>query len=254
MSSARTHVAATHARMTTGLGRAVGAELLKLRTLPAVVASALGTVAVGVMLAAALASSASPGTSAARVVTQVVPFLQIGPVLIAVLAVASEYAGRQIATTLTATPNRLLLLAGKSFAYLIVATATSIATVGAGLCAAHLTFAARDAGAATEADAEAAVGAALYLVLVGLLSLGLATLLRSLVPPLVTMLSLVLIVSPLLSAYTEHARWFPDRAGSLLYRPGTDTVLGPGSGAAVLLAWIAVTASAAIITFRARDA
>ncbi|MEU4241814.1 hypothetical protein [Actinoplanes sp. NPDC026619] len=233
--------------MTAILTRTAAAELIKLRSLPAAVATALGTVVIGVVLTAALASSApsaAPTSTATDAVIRAVPFLQIGPILLGVLIVASEYAGRQIATTLAATPDRLRLLAGKSVAYLVAATIINVATLGAGLAAASLTIPVRAVAVRPIA------GAAVYLILIGLLSLGLATVLRSLVPPLVIMLALVLIVSPLLSGYTEHARWLPDRAGSLLYRPDADPTLGT----VVLVAWIALTASAAIATFLRRDA
>ncbi|GAA2630242.1 hypothetical protein [Paractinoplanes durhamensis] len=237
------------------LARTTAAELVKLRGLPAILGTALGTVVTGAFLAVALASSAPTATDATDVVTHTVLFLQIGPILIGVLAVATEYAGRQIATTLTATPNRRLLLAGKAAAYLIVATATSVTTIVAGLAAAQLTLIARDRAAeAREFDPWPAAGAVTYLVLIGVLALALATLLRSLIPPLVGMLTVVLVVSPLLSGYTEHARWLPDRAGGLLYLPTTDPVLGARTGTIVLLTWIALTGSAAIAAFRSRDA
>jgi ABC-2 type transport system permease protein len=232
------------------LGRTAAAELLKLRSLPAAVATAAGTVVIGAILAAALASSAPATPSAASTsaapdaVIQAVPFLQIGPIVIGVLTVASEYAGRQIVTTLAATPDRLRLLAAKTVAYLVAATIISVATIGGGLAAAWLVIPVRAVAVWPMA------GAAVYLVVIGLLSLGLAAVLRSLVPPLVIMLALLLIVSPLLAGYTEHARWLPDRAGSLLYRPDADAMIG----AVVLVAWIAVTASAAIATFLRRDA
>jgi len=70
----------------------------------------------------------------------------------------------------------------------------------------------------------------------------------------VTMLALVLIVSPLLAGYTEHARALPDRAGRLLYLPDSDPALTPGTGALILLAWIAATALAAVVAFTRRDA
>ena len=103
-------------------------------------------------------------------------------------------------------------------------------------------------------DGRPLAGAAAYLVLIGLLALALAVLLRSQLPPLVAMLGLVLVLSPLLSGLTEHARWLPDRAGSLLYQPGADTVLTPAAGALVLLCWTAATGAAAAAAFLARDA
>jgi hypothetical protein len=76
-----------------------------------------------------------------------------------------------------------------------------------------------------DVDVWRRLGAAAYLVLAGLLTLALAILLRSLVASLMTMLALLLLASPLLSGYTEHVRWLPDRAGSVLYQSGGDPAL-----------------------------
>lgn len=227
------------------LARTATAELVKLSGLPAAAATALVTVVAGAIFTAVLVRADLTATAA---LTRAVPFLQVGPILLGILAAATEYAGRQIATTLTVTPHRLLLLAGKAVAYLIAAIATSVTTIGAGLVTARLVR------PASGMEVWPQVGAAAYLTLIGLLSLGSATLLRSLAPPLTSMLVLVLIVSPVLSGHAEQARWLPDRAGSLLYAPNSDTMLGPVTGAAVLVLWIGVTMAAATITFLRRDA
>lgn len=237
-----------------GLVDTVSAELVKLRGLPSVIAAMLGTVAAAIGLGAAAAASTTTPTDAVHATLQTIPFLQIGPILMGVLAVATEYMGSQICTTLTATPNRLLLLGGKTIAYLSAASITSAAALGAGLVTAKITLTVRDGAPTLDMDSWLVVGAAVYLVLIGLLSFALTVLLRSLIAPLVTMLSLVLIASPLLAGFTEHARYLPDRAGSLLYLPHADTVLTPGTGTLVLLAWIVATATASATAFLVRDA
>ncbi len=240
--------------MTRPLARATAAELVKLAGLPAVLATVLATVAAGAALSAALAWSQPGSVDAMQVTTQAIVFLQVGLVLVGVLAAGTEYAGRQIATTLTATPNRLRLLAGKTAAYLATAAATSLATVVVATTTAWVVLGARGLRSTRGLDVRPLLGAAGYLVLVGLLALALAGLLRSLVPSLVTMLALLLIASPLLAAATEHARWLPDRAGSQLYLPHDDPALTPATGALVLLGWVTATALAAALAFHYRDA
>ncbi len=234
--------------------RAVAAESVKLRTLPAVCATIVGTITAAIALAAAIAASATGALDAVQVTLATVPFLQVGTILLGVLAVATEYQGSQVRTTLTATPNRTVLLAGKTLAYLVTATITSAVAVGAGLATAAITLAVRDTTTLEDVSAWPVVGAALYLMLIGLLGFALTVLLRSLIPPLVSMLVLVLIASPLLAGSTEHARWLPDRAGSLLYLPDGDPVLTAGTGVLVLIAWIVTIATAATVTFLTRDA
>lgn len=228
------------------------AEMGKLRGLPVALAAAIGTVVAAAVLAAAIAGSGT-ATSPGQVVVQGIPFIQVGPILIGVLTVGAEYTGSNMRTSLIATPNRLLLLAGKSTAYLITASITSAIALGAGLLTAKVALALHNMPQEAT-SAWLTIGAGAYLVLIGLLGLALALLLRSLIPPLVSMLSLAVIVSPLLSTVTSYARYLPDRAGSLLYRPGVGTDLTPGTGTLVLLAWIAAITAVAVTEFRNRDA
>lgn len=232
---------------------AAAAELIKLRSLPAVRATVAATVAAAAALAAAITASGA-ASSVGQVVLQSVTFLQVSPILVGVLGVGTEYTGSTMRTTLTATPNRLVLLAGKIAAYLVTASVTSATAIGAGLLTAGITQAPRSGSQATHADIRHLIGAGVYLVLIGLPSLVVALLLRSLIPPLVALLSLVLIVSPLLTTLTNYSWYLPDRAGSLLYHPGTDTALTPATGTLVLLGWIAAITAAALTAFRNRDA
>ncbi|AIY00420.1 hypothetical protein ART_0821 [Arthrobacter sp. PAMC 25486] len=232
------------------------AELSKLRTLPLVVLAAVGTVLLGAAIAVALAASeleASAGANEAVLAS--VPFAQLGIILLGVLPAAHEYAGAQFRTSLTAVPNRGAFLAAKSIAALLFTTATAVLTGAAGLLAATVTRAAMgNSVSGGDVGPWALYGAVLYLSLIGLLAHAVALLVRHLVPALVTMLALVLIASPLVAAATEHARWLPDRAGSLLYIPDADPVLSAGSGALVLLGWTLVTGIAATVRLITRDA
>lgn len=234
--------------MTRRVPGALAAELSKIRTLQGAAAAALGSVVVAAVLAWVLATAATDTRpDAVAVVLATVPLLQVGPVLLGVLAVASEYAGTQVRTTLTAIPDRGAALIGKTAAFLVAATLTSTASCAAALAAAVVVV----GGAGS---LRPVAGAAAHLVLVGLLAFALAVLLRALIPPLVAMLGLLLVVSPLLASATEHARWLPDRAGRALYLPGSDAVMTPTAGALVLVGWVAVVGGAATWAFLARDA
>jgi len=241
--------------MTSDIANALAAELGKLRSLPGALVTMLGSVAAAIALAATVAaSSTGAATDAVDATLRMVPFLQIGPILLGVLSVSTEYTGGQIRTTLAAVPNRTLLLVGKTGAYLVAAAITSAAALSAGLGTAWITLTVRHSTPTADPNAWPVLGAAAYLVLIGLLGHAVTVLTRDLVPALVTMLGLVLIASPLLSGLTEHARYLPDRAGSLLYHPDADAVLTPGTGTLVLLAWITATGTAAVISFFSRDA
>jgi len=231
------------------------AELDKLRTLPAAVLATVGTVVVGIALAAALAAFAAEQgahASATDVVVQAVPFVQTGLILLGVLPFSHERAGSQLTTTLAAVPRRGLLVAGKTLAALAMTVLAAVATVGGMLAAATTTARLADAPAGPADGPWGAVGVVAYLVLVGLFSHATALLVRDLVPALVGTLSLVLIVSPVLAGLTEHARWLPDRAAAVLYGPA-DPVLTAATGGLVTLAWIGLVGTAATVLFARRD-
>lgn len=230
------------------------AEIVKLRTLPIAVLTALGTplaaAVMAVMLAAHLTALGAP-VSGTRVTLQAIPFVQTGLVLLGVLPVVHEHAGRQLYTTLTVVPHRGVLLAAKSLAALGSLASTSVVTVGAMVAAA---MAARQllGTPSIGEDPGVLLGAVGYLVLVGAFSHAVALLVRHLVPALAGMLSLLLIVSPLLAGLTEHARWLPDRAAMQLYDP-SDAVLTATAGALVAVAWTVLVGGVAAVLFVRRD-
>ncbi len=240
-----------------GPADAVVAELIKLRTLPAVVLAAVGTVLAGGAVAVLLAASAaeySADLSTVELALRAVPFVQVGIVLLGVLPAGHEYAGGQFRTSLVAVPGRWRFAAAKAVAAVSVLAVVAVVGVAASLGGATLGL--RLAGGAPTGDGVAVwplLGACAYLTLVGLLSHAVAVLVRHLVPALVAMLTVVLVVSPLLGTMTEQARWLPDRAGGLLMG-GSDTALDAGSGTLVLLGWVAAVGGMAVVRATRTDA
>ncbi len=144
-------------------------------------------------------------------------------------------------------PGRIRLAAAKTAAAALALAVTAVVTVAATAGAAAVVL--RGGGAI---ELGPLLGAAAALLLVGLLAHALALLAGSLVPALVIGLALVLVVSPLLGAVTEHARWLPDRAAALLLGH-EDPVLVPATGTLVALGWIAVVGAAGLARLTRRD-
>ncbi len=211
------------------LANIVLAELGKLRTLPMTVLTIVGTVAVAAAIVGAQRRAAVP--------VDVVPYVQPGFVLLGILPVGHEYAGRQFRTSLIAVPARGRLVGGKIAAALVAlaGTATTVVAMQYAL------------------TAEGTVGEVAYLTIIGLLAFAVALLVRHLVPALVGTLFLVLILSPILAAVTKHARWLPDRAAAELYHPA-DSVLTATTGTLVALAWVAALGAVATVSFQRGDA
>lgn len=230
--------------------RAVGAEVVKLRTLPAVVWTLLITLGAVALFAAAFAATPDASSSAVDITRQTVRFAQVGVLVMGIWPVAQEHAGRQRCTTLLAVPRRGTLVLAKVAVAVGASLIAAVTSLAAGLVAGVAAGAELRIG--TD-EAQSLGGAVLYLVLIGLLGHGLALIARSLAPTLVAGLMLVLLIPPLLEQVTEHARWLPSSAGELLFE-SSDRVLGPVGGGAVLLAWVVVVTAAGALKLIRRDA
>lgn len=202
----------------------VGSEWRKLLTLPAIWGTCVGAVVGGGLFAVA----------SRRTDFDPVVLVQAVIVLAGVLPVAHEYSGRQIQTSLLATPLRLRLLAGKT-----IATAVMLAVL-VGLVVSAMVL----LGAELRP-----VGAWSYLVLIGLFAYAVALVVKDLIGALSVNLVVLLVVSPLIATLTDSAGWLPGVAGRGLYQDGISI-----PGAAALVCWIVVIGAGGSLRFCRRDA
>lgn len=244
--------------------RAVGAELSKLRTLPLTAYAAVGMILLGVVIAVAFAGLRGEGgggggvggaVSAVVAVFDALPYAQAGAILLGVLSVAQEYAGRQLSSTLTAVPRRGRIIVAKTVAVAVVLILAAVPTVAAAWLAAEGMLRTTEAGVGplVLADLARLGGAVVYLVLIGLLAHAATLVLRNLVPALVSMLVLVFVLPFAVTALGEQARWLPTRAGAQLFAPD-DAVLTAFTGGLVLLGWAVVLGAAGAARFIRADA
>jgi ABC-2 type transport system permease protein len=265
-------------RARAGLADALWAEWTKLRTVPGtawiLAATCVLTIAVGAATAAA--TRCGPGTGCSVDPTKVsLTGIQVGQAVVAVLAVlviSGEYSTGMIHTTFTAMPRRWIVLAAKAavltglvLAAALVAVAGSLAAgrlilTGNGITTAH-GFAV--VSLAHGPTVRAAAGSVLYLALIGLLSLGIATIVRDsaaatgavlgtlYVPPLV---ALFLGGEPSWQRWAE--RYTPTASGmAIVNTTGVhNLVISPWAGLGVLAAWAAAALLAAGMLLRLRDA
>ena len=182
--------------------------------------------------------------------------------VLGVLVISSEYTTGMIRTTFGAVPHRRLVLFAKAVTFtvvaFVVATAACLAAFLIGqsiLAAKHADVTLSDPGVL-----RAVVGAGTYLTLVGLLGLGLGTLLRRTAGAIATLFGLVLVLPALTEALpspwdTDVGKLLPINAGRALFavRPSTD-LLSPGQGLLVLLATVSVVLALATVALVRRDA
>jgi ABC-2 type transport system permease protein len=255
---------------------AVHAEWTKLRTVAGpgwlLLAAAALTVALS---AAAVSAMTCPATGCVVDATKVsLTGVQLGQAVIAVLAVlivGNEYNTGMIRTTLAAMPRRATVLAAKAAVVTgAVMAAGTIAVLGCVL-AGRLILPGQGFTAAQGypplslvdgPTLRAATGSVLYLALIALLSLGIATLVRDSAAAIGVVLGL-LYLFPILTGIVTDPHWrrhlqqiSPSNAGLAIQNTIglKDLPLSPWAGLGVLAAWAAGALLVGGLLLRLRDA
>lgn len=236
------------------------AEWTKVRTVPGTVWLLAGIVALTVSCGA-LAAGAMPvgGDPAKSALTGVV----LGQAIVVILGVATisgEYGTGMIHITFTALPRRLEVLAAKGFVVAgLVLAAGTVAVAGSVLAGRALL----PGGLPLEGPAlRAAAGSVLYLVLIALLSVGVAALVRDAAAAVGLVLGL-LFLTPIITTLVTDPDWHdrlrklsPMTAG-LAVQATVDLdaqPIAPWPGLGVLALWAAGALVAGALTLRLRDA
>ncbi|MEO3798790.1 ABC transporter permease [Nonomuraea sp. B1E8] len=255
---------------------AVYAEWTKLRTVPGPGWLLAGTVVLTVALSAVAAASvtcasAGCGHDAARIGLQGVQLGQATVALLAVLMVCGEYGTGLIRTSLVAMPRRTTVLAAKATVLTGLTLAAGTAGVLGSVLAGRLLLPGSGFTPAhgypplSPADGptlRAAAGSVLYLALIALLSLGVATAVRDSAAATGAVLGLLylfpLAVRMVADEGTQRLLWQLSPAGAgLAVQATTDAAvlpLGPWAGLGVLAAWAAAALLAGGLLLGRRDA
>jgi hypothetical protein len=204
-------------------------------------------------------------TSPVEVVFSAVPIGTVGAIVLGVSVISSEYAvnspdaggGRQVLATLTATPRRLHLLAGKALVVALLVAATAAVAIPVSLAVAQAVT-----GGPVPVDGllGRSAGTGLYWLLTALMAMAVTVLARNGVVPLIVLITncSVVSVSVLLAKLTPLAFWLPDLAGiglfsgELFVEP--ERLLDPLTGALVMAAWTAALLGVAAAALVRRDA
>jgi ABC-2 type transport system permease protein len=230
------------------------AEWTKLRTSPGTLALLFAVVAGTVGVSGAAAGCSGPGCGADLPKLSLTG-VQLGQAIVAVLAVlviGNEYSSGMVRVTLTAVPRRTRVLAAKALVVAGVVAAAAVVAVAGSLIVGRLLLPAHDL------VLRPAVGSVLYLVLVGLLSLGIATAVRN--PAAATGVVLALLYAlPIVTGVVTDPAWQkhlqqigPASAGLAVQATTGDLVIGPWTGLGVLALWAfgALLAGGALLNCR----
>ena len=261
----------------TGLRDALHAEWTKLRTVAGPAWLLAGTIVatVAVSTAATAAVRCPSGTGCPVDTTKLsLTGIQAGQAIVAVLAVlaiSGEYSTGMIRITLAAMPHRSAVLAAKAVLIAGLVLAAGAIAVGGSVLAGRILLpghgftAARGFPLESLADGptlRAAAGSVLYLALIALLSLGIATLIRESAAAIGVVLGLLYLSPIILGVVTDPVwshrleRYAPMSAGLTIQ----DTAglrglpISPWGGLGVLAAWAAAALLAGALLLRWRDA
>ena len=256
---------------------ALRGEWIKLRTLPGTGWLLLGVVVLTVAVSAATSAALSCTSSAAchpdltKLSFSGTELGQAVVAIVGVLAITGEYSTGMIRTTLTAAPRRTVMLAAKAAVVTALVLAAGAVAILGSLLAGRLILPGHGYSPAhgylvlSLADGpvlRAASGSVLYLALIALLSLGIATAVRDTATAIGIVLGL-LYLFPILAQVVASPGWQrhlqqigPMTAGlEIQASTGVRTLpISPWAGLGVLAAWAAAALLAGGVLLRLRDA
>ena len=249
-----------------GSRRALHAEWTKVRTVAGtfwLLAAAI-TLTVTVSAAAAAATRCPAGLACpvdtARLTLTGVQLSQALIATLAVLAISSEYSTGMIRITLAAIPRRPAMLAAKA------AIVTGLVLAGRLILPGHGFTAARGFPPLSPGDVpvlRAAAGSVLYLALIALLSLGIATIIRDSAAAIGVVLGLLYLPPLIAAVLASNPQWqhqierYAPMSAGLTIQDTTgmhNLPISPWAGLGVLAIWAAAALLSGGLMLRLRDA
>ena len=178
-----------------------------------------------------------------------------------VLAVTSEYRSAGITASLAAVPRRWQLVVGKALAVGAVTFVTMVMSTGVAFLAAKAVLSTADVTISFSGPGvlRALVGAALYLAFLAVVGTAYGWLLRSTAGAVVALVG-VLVLLPVVvhvlptSIGEAISPYLPSNAGTAIMQLAPGDQLGPWTGFAVFVGYVAVVLTSATALLRRRDA
>jgi ABC-2 type transport system permease protein len=256
------------------MSEALRAEWTKLRTVAStgwlLIAIVGLTVAASAGVAAATHVSTSGGQDPTKLALTGIDLGQAIVAVLAVLAISEEYGTGMIRLTLSALPRRLVLLVAKAANVAGLTLLAGLIAVAGCLVAGRLLLPAAGLDPAHgytlvsighSPTLRAAAGSVLYLVLIALLSLGVATAIRDTAVSTGVVLGLLYLPPILAQAVSDplrrHLQQIAPMTAGLAIQDTTGLrhlPIAPWAGLGVLAAWAAAALLAGAVLLRLRDA
>ncbi|MGF7235470.1 MAG: ABC transporter permease subunit [Frankia sp.] len=247
----------------------VRSEWTKFRSVRSTYWTLIASVVITVGLSAAISAGFLHGASAEdKRTTDLVQLTLTGVFLsqlligvLGVLVITSEYSTGMIRTTLTAVPRRWLVLLAKVIVFaavlLVAGTAMAFAAfwVGQAILSQDLSVSLSQPG-----GYRAVIGAGLYLTGVGLLGLGIGSIIRHTAGAISALVGLLLVLMILVGllpgSLSDHIwKYLPSNAGSAIMQTQPDSsMMGPWTGFALFCVYAAAALVIGAVLIGRRDA
>ncbi|HWU09529.1 MAG TPA: ABC transporter permease subunit [Streptomyces sp.] len=188
---------------------------------------------------------------------------QLAMVVFGVLVVGTEYSSGMIRTSLAAVPQRGSFLFSKIAVAGVLALLVGLATSFVTFFLSQAVLGDRGTGIGAENVLRAVFGGGVYMGLIAVLSMGVATMLRSSMLSLGILMPFFFLVSQILSAVPgakSVARYFPDQAGSKIMQVVPDAMntdpapYGPWAGLGIMALWVVAALIGGYLVLKKRDA
>jgi ABC-type transport system involved in multi-copper enzyme maturation permease subunit len=252
--------------------RVIKSEWTKFRslrsTLITLLVSVALTVGLGALISAVTASHWAQASPADRadfnaVVTSLngVNISQLAVGVLGVLLISGEYATGMIRASLTAVPKRLPVLWAKLGVFAAVVGVLSVISTFAAFFLGQSLLASKNLNVSISSPnaLRMVLGAAVYLVLVGIIGMALGGLFRNTAAGISSLVAVFFVIPPILGllpkSWSDHiGPYLPSNAGEAFWGHPTGSHLAALTGLLVLCAWAAAAVAAAAIRLKQRDA
>ncbi|MFE9682975.1 ABC transporter permease [Streptomyces sp. NPDC006285] len=186
---------------------------------------------------------------------------QLAMIVFGVLVVSNEYSTGMIRTSLSAVPQRGTFLFSKLAVATGLAFLVALVTCFAAFFLGQAMLGPHRASIGDPGVLRAVVGAGLYMTLIAVFSMGVATVLRSPMLSLGILMPFFFLISAVLGnvpATEKVGRFLPDQAGNRIMQVVTpvddDVPYGPWGGLAIMVLWVVLAVAGGYALLRRRDA
>ncbi|CAM5511592.1 ABC transporter [Streptomyces spiroverticillatus] len=186
---------------------------------------------------------------------------QLAMIVFGVLVVGNEYSTGMIRTSLAAVPRRGAFLFSKIGIATLLAFAVALVTSFVTFFVGQAALGRFKASIGDPGVLRAVFGGALYMTLIAVFAMGVATILRSPMLSLGILMPIFFLIAPILGgveATRKIAQYLPDQAGTKVMQvvtPENDVApYGPWGGFGIMVAWAALAVLCGWLVLKNRDA